>query len=55
MIDVIRDEVADYEVRIEIYCKIIEIVETENLIPSVHFLVGVDTAFDEAYRRVRSK
>jgi len=55
MITVIREEVADHEVRVKIHCKIIEIVEGESLISSVHFLVGEDPAFDEAYHKVRSK
>lgn len=55
MITAIREEVTDHDMRVKIHCKIIEIVEREQLISSVHFLVGEDPAFDEAYNKVRSK
>ncbi len=53
LLSVISEKVKDPEIREEIYCEIIEIMEGEKLLPSLRFLVGQDASFDAAYKKVR--
>ena len=51
MISVLKEKLDDYELRVEIYTEIIEILNGANLSSTVHFLLGEDTAFDDAYKK----
>jgi len=54
MVAAIRDNVPDYKARVIIFCEIIRLLDKEKLM-STRFLLGEDPAFDEAYKKVRSK
>jgi len=54
MVAAIRDNVPDYDARVIIFCEIIRLLDQEKLM-STRFLLGEDPAFDEAYKKVKSK
>ena len=51
MISVLREKVDDHGLRIEIYTEIINIIEDASLVPSTHFMLGEDPAFDDAHKK----
>lgn len=54
MVAAIRDNVPDYEARVIIFGKIITLLDSERLM-CTRFLLKEDPAFDEAYKKVKSK
>jgi len=51
MLSILREKVDDYELRVEIYHEVIEVIERTKIVPTVHFMLGEDPAFDDAYKK----